>query len=271
MPEKPAKVATEHLNRAKAAYLKGEALKPLVSVAEAVKVMATSAIHSMDLGPVATLLRELLGSLSKDEKIKQFAPGPFSYVKGQEKQLYNALASTARKLKEEMDRETLEAMRERKLKIDRAIIAGQRLLDHGNTPEAQRSFREAVEMHVDEDAMFLIIPEKLQKAGCFRESLEYLKRALKINPGERRACEMAAEAYEQAQDPAAGAALFTDLLAKGADGPHPHLALARLNLAAKKLPEAAAALKKCLELEPGLPDAKRLASQIKRAAAKAKA
>jgi tetratricopeptide (TPR) repeat protein len=270
MAEKPAKVAIEHLNRAKAAYLKGEALRPLVSVAEAVKVMATSAIHSMDIGPVATLLREMLGSLSKDEKIRPFAAAGFSYVKGQEKQLYNGLASAARKLKEEMDRESLEAMRERKLKIDRAIIGGQKLLDQGNVPEAQRSFREAVELHVDEDAMFLIIPDKLQKAGCFRESLEYLKRALKINPSERKACELAAEAYIQIQDPAAGAALLGDLVLKGADGSHLQLAIARLNLAAKKLPEAAAALKQCLALEPGLPDAKRVAAQIRKAAAAAK-
>ena len=269
MAEKPAKLAIEHLNRAKAAYLKGETLRPLVSVAEAVKVMATSTIHSMDIGPVATLLREMLGSLVKDEKVRKFVAGSLGYVKGQEKQLYTALASAARKLKEEMDRETLEAMRERKLKIDRAIIGGQKLLDQGNVPEAQRSFREAVELHVDEDAMFLIIPDKLQKANCFKESLEYLKRALKINPSERKACELAAEAYVQISDPAAGVALFTDLALKGGDGPHFHLALARLNLAAKKLPEAAAALKKCLELEPGQPDAKRLAAQIKKAAAQA--
>lgn len=271
MAEKPAKVAIEHLNRAKAAYLKGEALRPLVSVAEAVKVMATSPIHSMDIGPVATLLREMLGNLNKDEKVRPHAGGAaLAYVKGQEKQLYNALAGAARKLKEEMDRESLAAMRERKLKIDRAIIAGQKLLEQGNTPEAQRSFREAVEMHVDEDAMFLIIPEKLQKAGCFKESLEYLKRALKINPNERKACELAAEAYART-DPAAGAAFFADLAAKGGDGVQPSLALSRLNLAANKLPEAAAALKRCLELEPGLPDAKRLATQIKKAAAAAKA
>lgn len=271
MAEKPAKAAIEHLNRAKVAYLKGEALKPLVSVAEAVKIMATSTIHSMDIGPVATLLREMLGSLNKDEKVKAHAAGAFSYVKGQEKQLYGLLAGAARKLKEEMDRETLEAMRERKLKIDRAIIAGQKLLDHGNVPEAQRSFREAVELHVDEDAMFLIIPEKLQKANCFKESLEYLKRALKITPNERKACELTAEAYVQIQDPAAGAALFADLVAKGGDGSQPQLALSRLYLAAGRLPEAAAALKRCAELEPGLPDARRLAAQIKKAAAKAKA
>mgnify|MGYP000871463194 CR=1 FL=1 len=271
MAEKPAKLAIEHLNRAKAAYLKGEALRPLVSVAEAVKVMAVSPIHSMDIGPVATLLRELLASLNKEERVRRHGGGGFAYVKGQEKQLYGALAGAARKLKEEMDRESLEAMRERKLKIDRAIIAGQRFLEHGNAPEAQRSFREAVELHVDEDAMFLIIPEKLQKAGCFRESLEYVKRALKMNPNERKACELAAEAYEQAKDAAAGVAFFTDLAAKGGDGPYPLLALARLGLAAKKLPEAAAALKKCLELAPDQPDAKRLAAQLRKAAAAAKA
>lgn len=271
MAEKPAKVAIEHLNRAKAAYLKGETLKPLVSVAEAVKVMALNPIHSMDIGPVATLLREMLGSLGKDEKVRQFLTGQPSYVKGQEKPLYNALAAAARKLKEEMDRESLEAMRERKLKIDRAIIGGQKLLDQGNVPEAQRSFREAVEMHVDEDAMFLIIPDKLHKAGCFKESLEYLKRALKINPAERKACELTAEAYIQIGDPAAGAALLADLVLKGADGAHLHLAVARLQLAAGKLPEAAAALKQSLALDPDSPDAKRLAAQIKKAAAAAKA
>lgn len=270
MPEKPAKLAIEHLNRAKAAYLKGEALRPLVSVAEAVKVMATHPIHSLDIAPVASLLREMLASLNKDEKVRPHAGGALAYAKGQEKQLYGALAGAARKLKEEMDRESLEAMRQRKLKIDRAIIGGQKLLEQGNVPEAQRSFREAVELHVDEDAMFLVIPEKLQKAGCFKESLEYLKRALKLNPNERKACELAAEAYAQT-DPAAGAAFFADLAGKGGDGTQPSLALARLCLAANKLPEAAAALKRCLELEPGLPDAKRLAAQVRKAAAQAKA
>lgn len=269
MPDKPAKTTTEHLNRAKAAYLKGEVLRPLVSVAEAVKVMATSTIHSMEMGPIGSLLREMLSSLNKEERVRKFAPQPLSYVKGQEKQLYAGLAAAAKKIKEEMDRETMEAMRERKLKIDRAILAGQRYLEHGNAPEAQRSFREAVEAHVDEDAMFVIIPEKLQKAGCYRESLEYLKRAAKIHPHDRKTCELAAEAFEQTGDASGGAAFFTDLLEKGGEGACPYLGLARMHVKAKNLQEAAAALKKTLELDPELADAQRLAAKVKRAAAKA--
>jgi tetratricopeptide (TPR) repeat protein len=271
MAEKNAKIVTEHLNRAKAAYLKGEVLRPLMAVVEALKVMAAAPIHSQDLGPIGTLMREVLASLAKQEQVRKFTKEPFVFAKGKEKELLLRLGPLARQLKEEMDREGLEAMRARKMGIDKALIAGQKFLEQNNILEAQRSFRGAVELHVDEDALFNMIAERLQKAGRFKESLEYLRRAVKTAPGDRKSCEMAAEAFEQMGDIAGGEAFFLALAGEPGAGAHAHLGLARILLKAKRLKEAYAAAQKCLALDSTVVDAQRLVEKIRRLAAQAKA
>jgi len=264
--KKPAKIVEEHLSRAKVAYLKGDPLRPLLFTAEALKVLVTAQIHSMEFGRIGTMLRENLGNIHKIERVKKLHPNPFVYAKGKEKQILAALIPLVKQIKEELEAESMEEMRKRKLAIDKSILSGQRMLDAGKVAEAQQSFREAVEQHVDEDAMFLIIPERLQAAGAYSESLEYLRRALEIDPPSRKANEMAGEAFEKLKDPDRGLAFFNRIKDKHGSNPHLLMGLARVQASAKDFKAALATMEGVLKEEPELVQAKKLAALIKRRA-----
>ena len=264
--QKPAKIVEEHLSRAKAAYLKGDPLRPLLFTAEALKVLATAQIHSMDFGRIGTMLRENLANLQKIERVKALHPDAFVYAKGKEKQVLGALVPLIKRIKQDLDAESMDQMRERKLAIDKAILSGQRMLEAGKPAEAQQSFREAVDLHVDEDAMFLIIPERLQAAGAYSESLEYLRRALEIDPASRKANEMAGEAFEKLKDPDRGLAFFNRIKDKQGENPHLLMGLARVQAVAKDFKAALATMAQVLEAEPEMVQARKLAGLIKRRA-----
>ncbi len=255
---KPAKIIEEHLSRAKAAFFKGETLKPLVSLAEALKLVLTEEIHSMDMPRIGSLLRENFQNMLKMEAVKKIHPAPFIYKKGEEKNLLKALLPVIKKVQEEMDRETLEAMRQRKMKIDQFIIQGRKYLEKENILEAQRSFRSAVEEYVDEEPLFTIIADNLVAAGYSKEPLEYLKRALEIDPDNRKVCELVYAAFEKAGDFSAAEDFFQNAVRKHGETAQLLLGLGRVRVKLKKFPEAEDAAKKALALDPGLAMAQKI-------------
>ncbi|MDY7000379.1 MAG: tetratricopeptide repeat protein [Thermodesulfobacteriota bacterium] len=259
-----AKIVEEHLSRAKVAFLKGETLKPLLSLAEALKLVLTQKISSMDMPRIGSLLRENFQNMTKMEAVKKIHPAPFIYKKGEEKNLLRALLPVIKKVREEMERESLEAMRQRKTKIDQLIIQGRKYLEKKNILEAQRSFRGAVEEHVDEDAMFTIIADNLITAGYSKEPLEYLKRALERDPDSRKACELAYAAFEKAGDFSAAEGFFENTVKKRGESAHLLLGLGRVQMKLKKFPEAGAAAKKALTLDPGLAMARKIIALAER-------
>jgi len=261
---KSAKIVEEHLSRAKVAFLKGETLKPLVSLAEALKLVLTKNIPSMDMPRIGSLLRENFQNMSKMEAVKKIHPAPFIYKKGEEKNLLRTLLPVIKGVREEMERESLEAMRERKMKIDQFIIQGRKYLEKNNILEAQRSFRGAVEEYVDEDALFTIIADNLVTAGYSKEPLEYLKRALEIDPENRKACELAYVAFEKAGDFSAAEGFFESTVKKRGETAHLLLGLGRARVKLKKFPEAMEAAKKALDLDPDLAMAQKIIALAER-------
>lgn len=268
----PAKAITEHLARAKAAYQKGSTIRPILSVIEAVKLLATTKVHSMDRGRIDTLLRENIANLNKIEDVKKYADKPIVFQKGKEKQLFAQLVPLVKKIKEERDRETFEAMRERKYKIDRLLISGKKYLEHKKISDAQESFREAAELYEDEDAMFLMIAEAMIAAGFPRESMEYLRRALEIDHDDRRACEAVVKAYEAMGDPGAGEEFFTKYMDKYSQQPNLLLGRAQCRFKLKKYRESVADAKAALAANPDLTEANKLirliAARVKKEKAK---
>jgi len=263
-----AKIIIEHLSRAKIAYNKGGTVKPLLSVIEAVKLLATKKIHSMDRAKIDTLMRENLRNISSLEDVKRLAKGPLNYQKGKEKQLFTQLVPIVKKIKEEREQESLKAMRERKYKIDRCLISGKRFLEHKKISDAQEVFREAVELYEDEDTMFLMIAEALTGAGFYRESLEYLRRALEINHDDRRACEAAYAAFEGLGDMSGGEEFFGKLVDKYGALPNLLQGRARCRFKLKKYKECLADARAALAENPDMSFAAKLVKAIEAKAAK---
>jgi tetratricopeptide (TPR) repeat protein len=248
----PAKKIMENLSRAKAAYIRGETLRPMLAVAEAVKLMATAKVHSMDRGRIDTLLRENLANISRLEDFRRHGGEPLSYARGEEKKLFARLVPVIKKIKEERDRESMEAMRERKYKIDRLLVSGRKFLEHKKIEDAREQFRQAAELYEDEDAMFTMMAEAMIRAGFGRESLEHLRRALEIDPSDRKACELAYQAAETAGDMSMAEEFFAKAIGKHSANAHLLLGLARARLKRKKYAEALEAAEQSLEHDPDL-------------------
>ena len=265
----PVQTVIQHLSRAKAAFLKGETLRPLVSVAEALKIVVTTKLHSQDMAKIAGLLRENLQNLGRMEEVASRIPGPLAYQPGGERALLAQLVPVIKAIHADARREDTGAVRERKLKIDHAIIHGTNALQGGKVEEAQGYFREAVELYADEHAMFLIIADRLQAAGAFKESFEYLRGALGVNPDDRKACEMVVTASEQVANPDRGLTLLRKLSEKKGAGPHMHLALARLLALKKQWTQAEEHARAALLAREDLVDARKLLRRLEARAAKA--
>ncbi|WP_461210991.1 hypothetical protein [Desulfocurvus sp. DL9XJH121] len=259
----------KYLKRANAAFLKGETLRPMVSVAEALKLILSSKLHSMDQQKVTSLLRESLQNLSKLEAVKQFRAEPLALGKGGEKQVLAQLVPLIKKIHAERKRESMEAVRERKLNIDRAIIHGRNALAGGKVDEAREYFRQATNLHVDEDAMYLIIADALHQAEAFKESFEYLRLALMQNPGDRKACEMLVEACKKTGKAERGMLLLKKIQEKKEQTAQAGLALAKLLAQKRQYKEAEGQAQASLALDPELLDAKKFLRSVQSKAAKA--
>jgi len=265
----PVQTVIQHLSRAKAAFLKGETLRPLVSVAEALKIVITTRIHSQDMAKIASLLRENLQNLGKMEDVAARLSAPLAYQPGAEKKVLAQLVPVIKAIHADARREGMGAVRERKLKIDHAIIHGTKALQGGKIDEAQGYFREAVDCYVDEHAMFLIVADRLQAAGAFKESFEYLRSALGANPDDRKACEMVVTASEKVANPDRGLTLLQKTAEKKGAGPNLHFALARLLAVKKQWAEAEAHAQAAVQAKDDLLDAQKFLRRLRARAAKA--
>lgn len=265
----PVQTVIQHLSRAKAAFLKGESLRPLVSVAEALKIVITTRIHSQDMAKIASLLRENLQNLGKMEAVTSRLSTPLAYQPGAEKKILAQLVPVIKAIHADARREGMGAVRERKLKIDHAIIHGTKALQGGKLDEAQGYFREAVDSYVDEHAMFLIIADRLQAAGAFKESFEYLRSALGVNPDDRKACEMVVTASEKVANPDRGLTLLHKIAEKKGAGPNLDFALARLLAVKKQWAEAETHARAAVQAKDDLLDAQKFLRRLLARSAKA--
>jgi tetratricopeptide (TPR) repeat protein len=255
-----AKSIREDLARAKAAYAKNDDLRTLQLTLSALRAFVTVRPSGPDRTMVEGLFRECFANLAKLERIKKHLPHGLPYVKGQEKQLHDHLVPLARIIQEEINREGLEAMRERKLRIDQAIIKGTKLLGEGNILEAQRNFRSAVDEYVDEKGLFPLIASRLIEAGHFKASIEYVKRAIEESPDNPRAYDFLFAVADKADEWTAAERILQD--ARRQHGPHALLlqGLARIEAQLGHWQEARETARQALEANPHLEEARKVLS-----------
>lgn len=252
-----AKTIREDLARAKAAYAKNDDLRVLQLLLSALRAFVTVRPAGPDRTMAEGLFRECFANLSKLPRVKtHLPPHGLGYVKGQEKQLYAQLVPLARTVQEEINRESLEAMRERKLRIDQAVIKGTKLLGEGNLLEAQRNFRAAVDEYVDEKGLFPLIASRLIDAGHGKASLEYVKRAIEEAPDNPRAYDFLYTVGDKADEWPAVERVLAD--AAKQHGQAPLLLQCRAKIEAKlgRYAEAAQSASQALAANPNLDEAR---------------
>lgn len=261
----------EDLARAKAAYAKNDELRTLQLVVAALKAFLSVKLPNSDRVMVEGLLRESFANLGKLPHIKKYAPSGIPYAKGQEQKLFSALLPLAQKIEEDLGRENLDAMRERKLRIDHAVIKGAKLLAEGNLLEAQRNFRAAVEDYVDEKGLFPLIASRLIDAGHFKPSFEYVKRAIEEAPDNARAYDFLLTAAGKTEEWGLAEKILHDAQPKAGAQPLFDQALAMVAARLGRWNEARSAAKRAVEAVPGLDEARRVLAMAEKKLAEAAA
>ena len=253
-----AKSIREDLGRAKAAYAKNEDLRTVQMVVMALRAFVSVKLAGPDRTTIEGLLRESFANLGKMSRVRKYAPNGIPYVKGQEQKLAAVLIPLAQKIEEDINRETLDAMRDRKLRIDHAVIKGTKLLGEGNLLEAQRNFRAAVEEYVDEKGLFPLIASRLIDGGHFKASFEYTKRAIEESPDNPRAYDFLLTAAGKAEEWSLAERIVLDALPKVGSQPLLEQALGLVEARLGKWTEAKAAAKRAIEADATLGDARKV-------------
>lgn len=213
------KTIKEDLARCKSAYLKNDDLRALSTLAAALKGFVSVKLGSTEKSEIESQMREAFSNVSKIPRVLKLVPKGIPYAKGQEPKLFQYVAAVYKKVQEELERESIAQMRERKGRIDQCLIKGQKLLDDGNLLEAQRLFREAVSLHVDEEGLFPMIALKLMDKGHYKASLEYLRGAIETGPKNARAYDMLDTVAAKLNEPELIAKVLADARKKAGDAP----------------------------------------------------
>ncbi|MFW5487441.1 MAG: tetratricopeptide repeat protein [Desulfovibrio sp.] len=193
-----------HLARSKAYYNRNEILRSLVSLAEALKLELSVKLSGQDKLVVLNGLREMTQLLGRIEEVKKYCPAPLVFSPGQERNVLVCLAKTIKVMHAVALKEDHEKAMERKISIDKLMLHGQTCLQNGKISEAEKAFNEAIELYVDEKALFSMIGTSLIEAGQERLAVKYFIQAMEEYPDDAQSYLKVAEAYQKADNPKSG-------------------------------------------------------------------
>lgn len=181
----------EQLGRIRVYYLKGDTLRALASAVMALRDLAQMSNLPTDM---RSMLRDGIGFLARDEELKRYLKRPLAYQPGQEKALFIQLGAAYKEMAAQAGQESRDEAFARKQKLDRALNMGQKLVAQGKFSEAEEAFREAVSHYRDEHRLFQMIAKCFIDADQPRRAIDYLRKALEIEPDNEPARVMLEEA-----------------------------------------------------------------------------
>lgn len=250
----------EDLARAKAAYAKNEELRTLQLVATGLRNFVAVKLPATERTQAEGLLREGFANISKLPRVRKYAPNGIPYLKGQEAKLCAVLLPLVKKIEEDVSRETLEATRERKLRLDHAIIKGNTLLAAGNLLEAQRNYRAAVAEYVDEKGLFPLLASRLIDAGQHKAALEYIKRGMEEAPENPRIYDFLLAACGKLEDWGLAERMLLEVRSRAGEQPLLEQAMAMACARLGRWQDAHDAAQCALDADPGLTEAGKILS-----------
>ena len=181
----------EQLGRIRVYYLKGDTLRALASAVMALRDLAQMSNLPTDM---RSMLRDGIGFLARDEELKRYLKRPLAYQPGQEKALFIQLGAAYKEMAAQAGQESRDEAFARKQKLDRALNMRQKLVAQGKFSEAEEAFREAVSYYRDEHRLFQMIAKCFIDADQPRRAIDYLRKALEIEPDNEPARLMLEEA-----------------------------------------------------------------------------
>lgn len=203
----PASV-TQNISRAKAALRKGEALRAVEALGEALNLFNPKKVVGQAKYETEILLMECVEELNRNKKVAAFlakvAPKgkepKVPYVPGQEGLLFSALQVVLKALREE-EQDSEEVQVENREERRQALWEkGSRMLESGDAPRGKAILRRLVEEFGDEPGVQAMVGGALCEADLAQEAVEFLEVAIEQDPADSKSYGYLVRAYTEGQE-----------------------------------------------------------------------
>ncbi len=176
------KIVIDNLGKIKAHQFKAKGVELLPYYVKALREICKSS------APLPTSLRaplrEATAVIAKDTSIETIAKKKISYNPGNEKELLEIAERCHNFFSKAATIEKREDAQKRKLRMDKALNIGYRLLKQNKISEADQAFQEAVKCYKNEHKLFILITKALCEAQQYKRATTYLKKAKEIFPAD---------------------------------------------------------------------------------------
>jgi len=255
----------EEFARAKIYFHRHDVLRSMISLLSGLKKYVKLPPLTSERQTVEGVLREIVLLLNRTEEVKKYtARKALTWERHGAKHLLMELAQTLKAYKEASEQESLEATRQRKLKMDQLLLRGSKALELKKLPEAEEAFQEATTLYVNEHKLFYMIGAKLLTAGFAQLAVKFLQKGVEVDPDSDRTYFLLAKAFagfEEFDKAEASLLKAQELFGEDAD----RLALqSQILLKQKKIHEAQTAARRALELDPNQAEAKKILTLLKK-------
>lgn len=198
----PASV-TQNIARAKAALRKGDVLKGVECLLEALNLFEPKKIIGKSKYETEILLLECLEELNHNPRVLEFLkkvtqPGKepgIPYTPGQESQFMGMLQIVLRALREDVQEQEDSFEGNREERKSELWLKGSGFLKSGDMPRGKAVLRRMVEEFGDEPGVQAMVGEALFQANLGIEAIEFLERALEIDPADNKPYTYLVQAY----------------------------------------------------------------------------
>jgi tetratricopeptide (TPR) repeat protein len=196
MPKANAKDIREDIARARSYAKKGDYLRTLFCMANAIKNLLMSPVFGAEKFQIYAHLDEALRDLNKMPMIAKLFPKGLSYQRGKEKAFYITLTRLHKKLGEAMEKSRVAKIRKRLCILDDNMIKAAKLVEANDPLNARKLYRKISEHFQDIDGIDSDIGNRMSQFGMFAEAIEYLTKALEVSKSDIRANNALITCYE---------------------------------------------------------------------------
>lgn len=195
----------QHIARARAAMKRGEALKAVTSLLNALDLFEPKKVIGKAKYETEIMIMEVLDELNRNAKVQEFLAkidkkGKVSrvlYTPGQEAELYGALIVLRKVLQEEEEADEMNLAENREERRDQLWTKGTELLEKGEVPRGKAILRRLAEEFGEEPGVNAKIGAALVNAKLAPEATEYLEAAIRQAPSDHKSYGLLVRSYTE--------------------------------------------------------------------------
>lgn len=261
MPKVSPKDIREDIARSRTYAKKGDYLRTLKYMANAMKNLLTSQVFGSEKFEIYAHLDEALRDLNKMPMIEKLFPKGLGYQRGKEKAFYQTLMRLHQKLGEAMEKSRIAKLRKRLRVLDDNMIKAAKLVEADDPLNARKIYRKISEHFQDIDGIDSDIGNRMTQFGMFAEAIEYLNKALEISKSDIRANNALITCYEGLNETDKALEAIKDCMRWVGVSENLYLRTAKLHLKKREWGEVYNNAKAALDRNPLNTEAKKLMDQ----------